>query len=72
MGRLGTGKDSDELVPVLLDFDLKEKEMAVGLAQGAPPKFVGIAAGAYHSLALEGFYQLITDYSDSFILLQLW
>lgn len=56
MGRLGTGKDSDELVPARLDFDLKEKEMAVGLAQGAPPKFVGIAAGAYHSLALEGFY----------------
>ncbi|CAN1218941.1 Ultraviolet-B receptor UVR8 [Linum perenne] len=39
-GRLGTGSEQDELFPVPLIFDK------------SPNKLVGIAAGAYHSLAL--------------------
>lgn len=41
-GRLGTGSEADELFPVLVKFDSKEI------------KFVGIAAGAYHCMALAG------------------
>ncbi|PRQ27534.1 putative regulator of chromosome condensation 1/beta-lactamase-inhibitor protein II [Rosa chinensis] len=40
-GRLGTGSESDELCPVRVKFKPEK-----GL------KFVGVAAGAYHSLAL--------------------
>lgn len=51
-GRLGTaGSESDELFPVRVKFNdsaIAEKEL----------KFVGIAAGAYHSLALAGMYRV--------------
>ncbi|XP_065850895.1 ultraviolet-B receptor UVR8 [Euphorbia lathyris] len=42
-GRLGTGSEADELCPVRVKFDTSEEKKL---------KFVGIAAGAYHSLAL--------------------
>ncbi|KAF9613022.1 hypothetical protein IFM89_005456 [Coptis chinensis] len=48
-GRLGTGKEDDELFPVRVEFDK---------TQGDRPKFVEIAAGAYHSLALQGLVLL--------------
>ena len=44
-GRLGTGSEGDELVPVRVKFDFKEQEKL---------NIVGISAGAYHSLALAG------------------
>ncbi|XP_073006973.1 ultraviolet-B receptor UVR8 isoform X2 [Typha latifolia] len=47
-GRLGTEKEEDELLPV--PIALGERKNGQG---GRPPKFVGIAAGAYHSLALD-------------------
>lgn len=54
-GRLGTGKDSDELYPVRVEFDSSKKVGVPANTNGRErPKFVGIAAGAYHSLALEG------------------
>ncbi|CAB87718.1 putative protein [Arabidopsis thaliana] len=43
-GRLGTGKESDELVPVLVEFPNQ--------AEGDRIRIVGVAAGAYHSLAV--------------------
>ncbi|KAJ3672101.1 hypothetical protein LUZ60_006822 [Juncus effusus] len=56
-GRLGTGKESDELAPVPVSFDLNETgNPNPGFGdpgQSNPPKFVGIAAGSYHSLALQ-------------------
>ncbi|CAK7353186.1 unnamed protein product [Dovyalis caffra] len=42
-GRLGTGSEVDELFPVKLKFETCEEKII---------KFVGVAAGAYHSLAL--------------------
>lgn len=42
-GRLGNGSESDELFPVRVNFGDSEQL-----------KFVGVAAGAYHSLALAG------------------
>ncbi|XP_010453206.1 PREDICTED: ultraviolet-B receptor UVR8-like isoform X1 [Camelina sativa] len=45
-GRLGTGKESDELVPVRVDFEFPD-QVAKDRA-----RIVGIAAGAYHSLAV--------------------
>ncbi|KAG0494292.1 hypothetical protein HPP92_005286 [Vanilla planifolia] len=47
-GRLGTGKDADELSPVRVSFTPE-----IGATKAPDPKFVGIAAGAYHSLALQ-------------------
>lgn len=47
-GRLGTGSGADELFPVPIKFDSAEKSDSKGV------KFVGIAAGAYHSVALAG------------------
>ncbi|KAL5853422.1 hypothetical protein ACOSQ3_008540 [Xanthoceras sorbifolium] len=41
-GRLGNGSESDELFPVRVKFDTEDERF----------KFVGVAAGAYHSLAL--------------------
>lgn len=41
LGRLGIGSEEDELFPVQVKFD-------------DTVKIVGIAAGAYHSLALAG------------------
>ncbi|KAL6006111.1 hypothetical protein ACLOJK_040157 [Asimina triloba] len=57
-GRLGTGKESDELAPVRLGFDGSLKMETVSIEDGsrARPRFVQVAAGAYHSLALEGGY----------------
>ncbi|XP_077210631.1 regulator of chromosome condensation (RCC1) family protein [Tasmannia lanceolata] len=53
-GRLGTGKESDELFPVRIGFDLSKKVgLSEEICERTNPKFVGIAAGAYHSLALE-------------------
>ncbi|XP_010249566.1 PREDICTED: guanine nucleotide exchange factor SRM1 isoform X2 [Nelumbo nucifera] len=53
-GRLGTGKETDELLPVRVDFDLSNKKRAFHeKPEQEKPKFVDIAAGAYHSLALE-------------------
>jgi len=46
-GRLGTGKESDELVPVLVEFPNQ--------AEGDRIRIVGVAAGAYHSLAVSAF-----------------
>ncbi|XP_015573158.1 ultraviolet-B receptor UVR8 isoform X2 [Ricinus communis] len=45
-GRLGTGLEKDELYPVKVKFDMCEEFEERKL------KFVGIAAGAYHSVAL--------------------
>ncbi|CAM8955557.1 unnamed protein product [Rhodiola kirilowii] len=45
-GRLGTRKESDELVPVQVEFGFAPN------SEGKKVKLVGIAAGAYHSLAL--------------------
>ncbi|EOA20418.1 hypothetical protein CARUB_v10000727mg [Capsella rubella] len=45
-GRLGTGKESDELVPVRVKFEFPDQ------VAGDGPRIVGIAAGAYHSLAI--------------------
>ncbi|XP_068336278.1 ultraviolet-B receptor UVR8 [Pyrus communis] len=45
-GRLGTGSESDELFPVRIKFNDPRSAKGTGL------KFVGVAAGAYHSLAL--------------------
>lgn len=46
-GRLGTGSEGDEHVPTAV-----APAVAVG---GRPrPKFAAVAAGAYHSLALDG------------------
>ncbi|KAJ0230660.1 Uncharacterized protein HA466_0305330 [Hirschfeldia incana] len=41
-GRMGTGRETDELVPARVEFD----------SPSAAPRIVGIAAGAYHSLAV--------------------
>uniref|UniRef100_A0A2P2KSG4 Uncharacterized protein MANES_03G058900 n=1 Tax=Rhizophora mucronata TaxID=61149 RepID=A0A2P2KSG4_RHIMU len=48
-GRLGTGSESDELCPVQVRFDPSESGTQ---SQDKILKFVGISAGAYHSLAL--------------------
>ena len=48
-GRLGTGSEHDRLFPI-----------KVGFGSGADRvKIVGVAAGAYHSLALSGKFYLI-------------
>ncbi|XP_020596422.1 ultraviolet-B receptor UVR8 [Phalaenopsis equestris] len=44
-GRLGTGNDTDELSPVRVSFARSDGK--------GEAKFVGVAAGAYHSLALQ-------------------
>ena len=53
-GRLGTGSGEDELFPVPVEFgDASSPSSSVG-GESLRPRFVGIAAGAYHSLALQG------------------
>ncbi|WCJ32234.1 Regulator of chromosome condensation (RCC1) family protein [Euphorbia peplus] len=42
-GRLGTGSETDQLFPIRVEFDTSQQKNL---------NFVGIAAGAYHSLAL--------------------
>lgn len=56
-GRLGTGKEADELIPVKVSFRHSSKRSAnlyPQIGEQSQPKFVEIAAGAYHSLALAG------------------
>uniref|UniRef100_A0A803LBN5 RCC1-like domain-containing protein n=2 Tax=Chenopodium quinoa TaxID=63459 RepID=A0A803LBN5_CHEQI len=48
-GRLGNGSQSDENHPVPIKWDNNDD-----LQDEKCPKFVGVAAGAYHSLALAG------------------
>lgn len=55
-GRLGTGREDDELVP---------RAVAPVVSGRARPKFVGVAAGAYHSLALDGSYSVALSSSVS-------
>lgn len=57
-GRLGTGFESDELFPVRVKFKDPKPEKRL--------KFVGVAAGAYHSLALAGQFLLLLS-CESFI-----
>ncbi|XP_041019282.1 ultraviolet-B receptor UVR8 isoform X1 [Juglans microcarpa x Juglans regia] len=45
-GRLGTGSEADEPIPVRVNFDCAGRSTEERL------RFVGVAAGAYHSLAL--------------------
>ncbi|KAI3935787.1 hypothetical protein MKX01_032971 [Papaver californicum] len=53
-GRLGTGKEQDEVIPVRVEFDYSEKNrISKENSDGKKIKIVQIAAGAYHSLALE-------------------
>uniref|UniRef100_A0A0D6R6F2 Regulator of chromosome condensation 1/beta-lactamase-inhibitor protein II n=1 Tax=Araucaria cunninghamii TaxID=56994 RepID=A0A0D6R6F2_ARACU len=47
-GRLGTGNDSDELIPLKIPIKRLKQEDQLDV------KIVGIAAGAYHNLALSG------------------
>lgn len=71
-GRLGTGNEYDEPSPVLISFMPDAPKMkavsgeeidnfkgpTVPMVLGeTEPKIVGIAAGAYHSLALTGLSQ---------------
>lgn len=51
-GRLGTGKESDELFPVQVKFDFP------GEPERGRLNIVGIAAGAYHSVALAGSFAM--------------
>lgn len=62
-GRLGTGSEADELFPVRVNFD------SPGRSKEERLKFVGVAAGAYHSLALAGygFIHYIFLFSFSFL-----
>lgn len=53
-GRLGTGREDDEPFPVPVVFG--DDSVNGGSEQ---PKFVGIAAGAYHSLALQGLISVV-------------
>ncbi|PNX98304.1 E3 ubiquitin-protein ligase herc2-like protein [Trifolium pratense] len=51
-GRLGLGSQKDELSPIKLNFQNPNGTLGVDSV-----KIVGIAAGAYHSLALAGAYK---------------
>ncbi|KAK9099108.1 hypothetical protein Syun_026153 [Stephania yunnanensis] len=46
LGRLGTGSEEDKILPELVNFDSSKRT--------ENPRFVQVAAGAYHSLALQG------------------
>lgn len=60
-GRLGLGSEADQLFPARLDFF--ESVTDGGTVGDNRLKIVGIAAGAYHSLALAGFCSVLTcDY----------
>lgn len=54
-GRVGTGKESDELVPALVKFAFPDRPA------GDRPRIIGVAAGSYHSLAVSGgfFYSYV-------------
>ncbi|XP_020528714.1 ultraviolet-B receptor UVR8 isoform X3 [Amborella trichopoda] len=51
-GRLGTGNEADQNSPVLVGFERARRNFAEGTLEMAP-KFVAVASGAYHSLALQ-------------------
>ncbi|CAL9187215.1 unnamed protein product, partial [Musa hybrid cultivar] len=59
-GRLGTGKDVDELFPVPIASCGASSQRKKGGLKAPQPNFVGIAAGAYHSLALRGSHRSIS------------
>ncbi|THU62018.1 hypothetical protein C4D60_Mb01t00730 [Musa balbisiana] len=59
-GRLGTGKDVDELFPVPIASCGASSQRKKGGLEAPQPNFVGIAAGAYHSLALRGYIKTCT------------
>ncbi|KAJ0986415.1 hypothetical protein J5N97_004771 [Dioscorea zingiberensis] len=59
-GRLGNGKEDEEHFPIRVDFpdassEKQTSDPSISERDGgrSRPKFVGIAAGAYHSLALQ-------------------
>lgn len=60
-GRLGTGSEADELFPVRVKFynphGSEERKL----------KFVGVAAGAYHSLAFAGLVCFPIDFNLLFL-----
>lgn len=60
-GRLGTGSEADQLFPVRVNFDSSGRSK-----QDPPLKFVAVAAGAYHSLALAGYSYLSMDFTFFF------
>ena len=60
-GRLGNGSESDENLPVSIKLDngkLSQTEK--------PHNFIGVAAGAYHSLALSGNCYYLLFYNSQF------
>ena len=59
-GRLGSGSESDLLLPTRIRF-FEENKL----------KIVGIAAGAYHNLALAGSFIFKIDYTSFIIYLRL-
>ncbi|MQL78820.1 hypothetical protein Taro_011268 [Colocasia esculenta] len=63
-GRLGTGKEGDELRPVPVRFDWAGNSLGSGSGGSGKPRFVAIAAGAYHSLALQAIYYTILPSLD--------
>ncbi|KAF6164183.1 hypothetical protein GIB67_010153 [Kingdonia uniflora] len=65
-GRLGTGKEDDELFPVRVEFDSFAE-----MSKGEVTKIVGIATGAYHSLALQGNSWVKLMFSDYYGLIQI-
>lgn len=59
-GRIGTGRETDELVPARVEFESPDRSAA---------RIVGIAAGAYHSLAVSGCFLLFVCLSFNIFLL---
>lgn len=52
-GRLGIGKDEDQPFPTPIQFNRPRQTGGSSDRRREKPSFMGIAAGAYHSLALE-------------------
>lgn len=52
-GRLGTGSEGDQLSPVEVKFEVPQG------SDERRTKFVGVAAGAYHNLALAGLLSMV-------------
>ncbi|KAK9131009.1 hypothetical protein Sjap_011496 [Stephania japonica] len=63
LGRLGTGSEEDKILPELVTFDSSKRT--------EKPRFVQVAAGAYHSLALQGACQLSLKQISLFLELQM-
>lgn len=66
-GRLGTGSDDDKPFPVPVYFGDGDTAASSSSSSSANPKFIGIAAGAYHSLALQGLVKIILLSDDTII-----